>query len=102
MNCKKGGYNEHKAKALPYFFGILKNIQNEMDEARYEDYCRQRYGHEQILEREREQQEQMDNRPTVEGLAGMLKNAVLSRLQSLKDILIKQAKRMARDLKKQY
>jgi hypothetical protein len=46
MNCKKGGYNEHKAKALPYFFGILKNIQNEMDEARYEDYCRQRYGHE--------------------------------------------------------
>ena len=32
----------------------------------------------------------------------MLKNAVLSRLPSLKDILVKQAKRMARDLKKQY
>jgi len=87
---------------LPYFFGILKNIQNEMDEARYEDYCRRRYGSEQVLEREREKQEQMDNTPTVEGLAGMLKNAVLSHLPSLKDILIKQAKRMASDLKKQY
>ena len=31
---------------LPYFFGILKNIQNEMDEAKHENYCRQRYGYE--------------------------------------------------------
>lgn len=93
--------NWERAK-LPYFFGILKNIQNEMDEARYEGYCRRRYGYEQILEREREKREQMDNRPTVEGLAGMLRNAVLSRLPSLKDILIEQARHMARDLKKQY
>jgi hypothetical protein len=87
---------------LPYFFGILKNIQNEMDEARHEDYCRQRYGYEQVLEREREKREQMDNRPTVESLAGMIKNAVLSRLPDLKNILVGQARRMARDLKKQY
>jgi len=87
---------------LPYFFGILKNIQNEMDEARYEDYCRQRYGYEQILEREREKREQMDNRPTVEGLAAMIKNAVLSRLPDLKNILVGQARRMACHLKKQY
>ena len=87
---------------LPYFFGILKNIQNEMDEARYEDYCRQRYGYEQVLEREHEKREQMDNRSTVEGLAGMIKNAVLSRLPSLKNILVRQARRMACDLKKQY
>jgi hypothetical protein len=87
---------------LPYFFGILKNIQDEMDEARYEDYCRQRYGYEQVLEREREKREQMDNRSTVEGLAGMIKNAVLSRLPSLKNILVRQAMRMACDLKKQY
>ena len=32
----------------------------------------------------------------------MLKNAVLSRLPSLKNILVMQARRMARDLKKQY
>jgi hypothetical protein len=87
---------------LPYFFGILKNIQNEMDEARYEDYCRQRYGYEQILEREREKREQMDNRPTVEGLAAMIKNAVLSRLPDLRNILVGQARRMACHLKKQY
>ncbi|TET88745.1 MAG: transposase [Desulfobacteraceae bacterium] len=93
--------NQQRA-TLPYFFGILKNIQNEMDEARNEDYCRRRYGYEQVLEREREKQEQMDNEPTVEGLAGMIKNAVLSRLPSLKDILVKQAKRMAGSLRKQY
>ena len=87
---------------LPYFFGILKNIQDEMDEARYEDYCRQRYRYEQVLDREREKREQMDNRPTVESLAGMIKNAVLSRLPDLKNILVGQARRMARDLKKQY
>ena len=87
---------------LPYFFGILKNIQNEMDEARHEDYCRQRYGYEQVLEREREKREQMDNTPTVEGLAGMIRNAVLSRLPDLKNILVGQARRMACDLKRQY
>jgi len=87
---------------LPYFFGILNNIQNEMDEARREDYCRQRYGYEQVLEREREKREQMDNRPTVEGLAGMIKNAVLSRLPDLRNILVMQARRMACHLKKQY
>jgi hypothetical protein len=87
---------------LPYFFGILKNIQDEMDEARYEDYCRQRYGYEQVLDREREKREQMDNRPTVEGLAGMIRNAVLSRLPDLKNILVGQARRMACHLKKQY
>ena len=87
---------------LPYFFGILKNVQNEIDEARYEVYCRRRYGYEQVLEREHEEQEQNNNKPTVDGLAAMLKNAVLSRLSSLKNILVKQARRMARDLKKQY
>jgi hypothetical protein len=93
--------NRNRA-TLPYFFGILKNIQNEMDEASYEQYCRQRYGYEQLLEREREKQEQMDNTPTVETLAGMIKNAVLSRLPDLKNILVGQARRMACQLKKQY
>lgn len=32
----------------------------------------------------------------------MLKNAVLSRLPSLKNILVMQVRRIARDLKKQY
>jgi len=66
------------------------------------DFRRTLWNYEQILEREREKQEQMDNTPTVGGLAGMLKNAVLSHLPSLKKILVRQAKRMAVTLKKQY
>lgn len=87
---------------LPYFFGILKNIQNEMDEARYEDYCRRRYGYEQALEREREERKENNNKPTVESLAGMIRNAVLSHLPALKNILVRQARQMADHLKKQY
>ena len=87
---------------LPYFFGILKNIQNEMDEARYEDYCRRRYGYEQALEREREERKENNNKPTVESLAGMIRNAVLSNLPALKNILVRQARRIAGHLKKQY
>jgi len=87
---------------LPYFFGILKNIQNEMDEARYEDYCRTRYGYEQALEREREDRKENNKKPTVESLAGMIRNAVLSHLPALKNTLLRQARQMADHLKKQY
>jgi hypothetical protein len=93
---------DRRKATLPYFFGILRNVQNEMDEARYEGYCRRRYGYEQMLQREREEREQMDNTPTVDGLAGMIKNAVLTRLSVVKDVLVRQARRMAGSLKKQY
>ena len=92
---------DRERATLPYFFGILKNIQNEMDEAKYKDYCIRRYGYEQILEKEREQQEQEDNKPTVESLASMIKNAILSKVPSLTNLIIKRAKNMARDLKKE-
>lgn len=93
---------DRKRATLPYFFGILKNIQNEMDTAKYEDYCYQRYGYEHLLEKELEQQEWEDNKPTVESLVSMIKNAVLSKVPSLTNLIIKRAKKIARDLKKEY
>ncbi len=42
---------------LPYFFGILNNIQNDLDTARHEVYCRERYYYQGMLDKEREEQE---------------------------------------------
>lgn len=42
---------------LSYFFGILKNIQQEIDDQRYQDYCRRHYNYEFLLEAERRQAE---------------------------------------------
>ena len=87
---------------LPYFFGILNNIQNDFDTAQYEDYCRGRYYYQDMLDREREEQEDAKETTTVENLVDMLRNAILSRHRFIKDTCIRQAKRMADNLKKQY
>jgi len=87
---------------LPYFFGILNNIQNDLDTAQYEDYCRGRYYYQGMLDREREEQEKNKETTTVESLVDILRNAILSGHRFIKDTCIRQAKRMADNLKKQY
>jgi len=94
---------DQKRCTLPYFFGILKNIQDEMDAARYEDYCHERYYYQGMLDREHEKEEnQSKETTTVENLVAMLRNAILSGRRFIKDTCVRQAKRMAADLKKQY
>jgi len=87
---------------LPYFFGILNNIQNDLDTAQYENYCRERYYYQGMLDREHEDQEKVQETTTVENLVAMLRNAILLNHRSIKDTCVRQAKRMAVDLKKQY
>jgi len=87
---------------LPYFFGILNNIQNDLDTAQYEDYCRGRYYYQGMLNREREEQEKNKETTTVKNLVDMLRNSILSRHRFIKDTCVRQAKLMAADLKKQY
>jgi hypothetical protein len=87
---------------LPYFFGILNNIQNDLDTAQYEDYCRERYYYQGMLDRKREGQEKIRETTIVENLVDILHNAILSGHRFIKDTCIRQAKRMADNLKKQY
>ena len=93
---------DQKRCTLPYFFGILNNIQNDLDTAQYENYCRGRYYYQGMLDREHEEQEKALETTTVENLVAMLRNAILSRHRFIKDTCIRQAKLMATDLKKQY
>ena len=44
-------------KNLSYFFGILKNIQQKLDDAQYHEYCREKYYYKSLLESERRQRE---------------------------------------------
>jgi len=87
---------------LPYFFGILNNIQNDLDSAQYEDYCRGRYYYQGMVDREREEKEKTKEPTTVDNLVAMLRNAILSHHRFIKDTCVRRAKLMAADLKKQY
>ena len=91
---------DQQRRTLPYFFGILNNIQKDLDSAQYEDYCRKCYYYQGMLDREREEQEKETT--TVKGVVGMLRNAILLTQQFVKDTCVRQAKRMAVELKKQY
>jgi hypothetical protein len=89
-------------RTLSYFFGILKNVQDEMDAGRYQDYCSQRYNYRQMIEREEKKQQEINEMTTVDDLVAMLQRAVSSHVQFIKELSIRQANRMAQNLKKQY
>ena len=93
---------DQRRRTLPYFFGILNNIQNDLDTAQYENYCRGRYYYHGMLDREREEQEKNKETTTVKNLVAILRNSILSRHRFIKDTCVRQAKLMAADLKKQY
>jgi hypothetical protein len=87
---------------LSYFFGILNRIQRQKDTERYQAYCRQRYAYHRMLEREREEQEEQSQRLTVETAVAQLCAAVSSPLQPLRDLAMKQGRRMLHSLKAHY
>jgi hypothetical protein len=87
---------------LPYFFGILKNIQEKADAAQHEDYCRRRYNDLQMIERERQQAKEEKDDLVPEVLVDMLHTAISLPSLPLREIALRQAKEMVLSLKKQY
>jgi hypothetical protein len=88
--------------SLAYFFGILNRIQRQKDTERYQEYCRQRYEYHRMLEREREAREEQTQRLTVETAVAQLCAAVSSSLKPLRDLAMKQGRRMLQSLKAHY
>ena len=93
---------DQKRCTLAYFFGILNNIQNDTDVSQYEDYCHERYYYQGMLDRQCEKKDKASQKTTVENLVSMLRNAILTGYRFIKDACVRQAKRMADSLKKQY
>lgn len=73
-----------------------------MDASKYQDYFYQRYNYQQMIDRERQKREEINKLTTVEDLVAMLQRAVTSKFGFIKETCIRQAKRMAENLKKQH
>ncbi len=77
---------------LPYFFGILKNIQQEQDDERYRDYCRQRFNHQQMLDIERQMQPS-DKLPTIKNIVNMLEKGISLPTHRLREVCLRLSKK---------
>lgn len=83
---------------LPYFFGILKNIQQQRDDNAKRDYCRQRYNHEMMLKLERHKDEQQKP-ASINEVLGMLERAVTVNVQFVKELAIRKAQQWTLEVK---
>jgi hypothetical protein len=65
-------------KNLSYFFGILKNIQQELDNEQYHEYCRKKYYYKSLLESERRQREDAEkqSKPSFELIVDLASSAL--------------------------
>ncbi len=88
---------------LPYFFGILRNIQQKRDDDVKREYCRKRYNHEMMLKMQRRQDTFRQQEPaSIDLIIKMLKHAVTQRSRSIKGLATRRAKEWTQDLMKSY
>ena len=89
-------------KNLPYFFGILKRIQQERDDAAYKSYCYHRYNEQQMQQLQRQRQEYQEDNPSVEVIVGMLTKAVKENVKFVKELAIRKARQWTGELMETY
>lgn len=89
-------------KNLAYFFGILKRIQQEKDNEAYRRYCSERYNEQVMLKMSRQQEEHQQNKHSVEGVIGMLVQAVKATVQFVKELAIRKAHQWTQELMESY
>lgn len=88
--------------SLPYFFGILKRIQQDRDDEAYRRYCHDRYNHQAMREALGRRRQEAPQPPTVSNLVAMLEQAVSVTVEFVKGAAIRQARRMAHVLMESY
>ena len=52
-------------KSIAYFFGIIKNIQQEEDDQVYKDYCREKFEYLRMLDNERQEKKIQSSKPSI-------------------------------------
>ena len=82
---------------IAYFFGILRNIQQTIDDEAWRQYCSRRYNYQTMLEMQREQEHQ-DDTITVDHVVRMLEQAVTVKVQFVKELAIRKASQWALEL----
>jgi len=96
---------DQNRRTMPYFFGILKRVQKEMDEQKHKDYCYKRYNEQQMRERERQKHQEMVETAqptTIENLVAMLQEVLKTKVDFIRETSIRLVKQMLQNLKNQY
>jgi hypothetical protein len=86
---------------LSYFFGILKNIQQQRDEQAIRQYCRQRYNYQQMLDMQRKQDTEQQP-ATTDHIISMLEKAVTQKSRIVKELAIRRAGEWTQELMANY
>lgn len=86
---------------LPYFFGILKNIQQQRDDEAKAQYCRERYNYQVMLDLDRQKNEQSPPL-TINDVIGMLEKTVTVKVRFVKALAIRKAREWTHELMKSY
>lgn len=86
---------------LSYFFGILKNIQQQHDDDAKQQYCRKRYNYEVMLKLKRRQSEQPAP-PSIDNVVAMLEKAVTVKVRFVKELAIRKAREWTQQLMESY
>jgi len=89
-----------RRKNLSYFFGILKNIQQDMDNDQYQLYCRQRYNYQQMLDTQRRQgqKDELEAPPKIETIVEMALTAVTKKVRSIKKLAERKVRQWTEEL----
>lgn len=88
-------------KNMSYFFGILKNIQHERDDAARKQYCRERYNYQMLLVMQRRENDQQDP-VTIDHVTAMIEKAVTVKVGFVKDLAIRRAREWTQELMESY
>ena len=82
---------------LSYFFGILRNIQQKLDDDTKSAYCRRRYNYEVMLGLERQKHE-LAKPISIDYITGMLTTAVTIKARSVKALAVRKAREWTHEL----
>ena len=95
VNRKPGRCN------LSYFFGILKNIQQQSDEEAIRQYCRKRYNYQRMLDLQRKQ-ETKQQPASIDDIISMLEKAVTKKSRIVKELAIRRVREWTHELMKSF
>jgi hypothetical protein len=82
---------------LPYFFGILKNIQQQRDDDAKGQYCRERYNYQVMLDLDRQKNAQSPPL-SIHNVTEMLEKAVTVKARFVKALAIRKAREWTHEL----
>jgi len=91
---------KNECSNLPYFFGILENIQKQRDDDAYKEYCRQRYHYEQMFEDQRRSQSLQKDPPKIEQILSILEKGIDASSSTVKNLGLRRAREWTEELSK--